>query len=388
LFWYTLVMDIPKWIARGIGLAVNLLIVLLVLSAIAVQTGHFVGRPLQRSQAQSLPGKYEFLQQSHWREIQPGVWGNPKQRVVFSEVFSGNVTGYGGAIPLLIWINEDGAATKIELGEHAETPSYVESTIEAGLLKNLLAQWATSSPDAPVDVISGATLTSNAIIESFHRSRDAYFQLTPRKPPSTYQRFGGWKTLAALAALTLAFLFGMSPPKKRGRTALLIVNVVVLGCLAGTFLTIGKLLSWLAHGVSLQNDLIPILMLALLVVAILVGRRAWYCAWVCPFGSLQELLARRIPWRWKPSPRRQKQLRLFRSGLWLLLLFAGWTLGMVDVFGYEPFGAFQWEHASAVVLGVAAMGIILSLFLPRGYCRCLCPTGALLEFLESKETEK
>ncbi len=219
-------------------------------------------------------------------------------------------------------------------------------------------------------------------------SRDAYFQLTPRNPPSTYQRFGGWKTLAALAALTLAFLFGMSPPKKRGRTALLIVNVVVLGCLAGTFLTIGKLLAWLAHGVSLQNDLIPILMLALLVVAILIGRRTWYCAWVCPFGSLQELLARRIPWRWKPSPRRQKQLRLFRSGLWLLLLFAGWTLGMVDVFGYEPFGAFQWEHASAVVLGVAAMGIVLSLFLPRGYCRCLCPTGALLEFLESKETEK
>ena len=51
---------------------------------------------------------------------------------------------------------------------------------------------------------------------------------------------------------------------------------------------------------------------------------------------------------------------------------------------YEVFSAFVFQTASAFVLVLGIVVVVLSLFVPRPYCRFVCPTGTLLRLAENR----
>jgi hypothetical protein len=52
--------------------------------------------------------------------------------------------------------------------------------------------------------------------------------------------------------------------------------------------------------------------------------------------------------------------------------------------GLEPFDAWVFRTAGIATLGVAAVGLVASVFVPQAYCRFGCPTGALLNFVRAR----
>jgi polyferredoxin len=48
----------------------------------------------------------------------------------------------------------------------------------------------------------------------------------------------------------------------------------------------------------------------------------------------------------------------------------------------EPFAAFLFRTAPPVALTLALGFTILSMFVPRPYCRFVCPTGSLIKLAE------
>ncbi|MDP8256730.1 MAG: 4Fe-4S binding protein [Candidatus Alcyoniella australis] len=106
------------------------------------------------------------------------------------------------------------------------------------------------------------------------------------------------------------------------------------------------------------------------------------CGWACPFGSLQELiymlpLARKIKRRRMPFWL-TNGLRVLLFVVFLLLLY-----GVIGRKGYviyhklNPFNLFNLDFSDMLIIGFAALYLVLSLFFYRPFCRLICPFGLI-----------
>jgi MauM/NapG family ferredoxin protein len=146
----------------------------------------------------------------------------------------------------------------------------------------------------------------------------------------------------------------------------------------------------------------PLLLVAVTLVA---GR--FFCGWVCPLGTILDLVRPLSPWRWRGRTRRPES----RLGRWLTLpngnsylkyylavgallssvlslRLVGWldplvlfqrvvTVIVSNLFALRSRGFDLYLSVSFLFLGI----LLLELWRPRFWCRHLCPQGALLGWL-------
>ncbi len=112
-----------------------------------------------------------------------------------------------------------------------------------------------------------------------------------------------------------------------------------------------------------------------------------FCGWICPMGTIQELVGkaggkifkrrynRFIPYRF------DRYLRFLRYGV------LGWVLYMTGVSGklvfsdIDPyFALFNFWTGEVALTGFIVLGLslVLSLFIERPFCKYACPYGAVL----------
>ena len=141
--------------------------------------------------------------------------------------------------------------------------------------------------------------------------------------------------------------------------------------------------------------------LPLVVATLLLGR--FFCGWICPMGVLHQSLA------WLARPRRAKERiasnryrPTYRLKYFLLLALLGAALAGSNQIGLLDPIAFTWRalttaivpaldnltfnfyeperhfHYSTLISLLFIAALALNLWVPRLYCRLLCPLGALL----------
>jgi len=361
----------------------SLVVVMLVLSAAAIlRDGRIFGHDLRQTHAAVV----SVAQGSDTLEVQPdGTF------VVNTRVLAKDVQGYGGPVPLKIHIGKDGRLTAIE-AEPNESPSFFDRA------KELFSRWQGKTIDEAmaedVDAVSGATFSSKAIIRNVQRGL-AYAKQHgladggkgAQKESAERTVATGW-TLGSIVAL-IAVLLGAVVPlftnNRRLHLVQLVVNVVVLGLWTGTFVSYTLFLRLFAGGVSLSaigTLAAPLLMLIVALLYPLAGRSGHYCAHVCPFGSAQELAGKLSRRKLRITPRVLRVLTALRNLLWgvlMALLLTGTCTAWID---YELFTAFIYSSASVWVIVLAMLFLVLSVWVPRPYCRFVCPTGALMKSVE------
>ena len=112
----------------------------------------------------------------------------PANATVLTEETCSDIIGFQGPIPLAIDL-KDGIIAEIRILDNVETPRYLKSVIESGLLEKFYGLSPKEASEIEVDVVSGATFSSNAIIKSVHRSMAIYNdEVNPS--PWTWQLFG------------------------------------------------------------------------------------------------------------------------------------------------------------------------------------------------------
>lgn len=362
----------------------SLVVVMLVLSAAAIlRDGRIFGHDLRQTHAAVV----SVAQGSDTLEVQPdGTF------VVNTRVLAKDVQGYGGPVPLKIHIDKDGRLTAIEAEPNAESPSFFDRA------KELFSSWQGKTIDEAmaedVDAVSGATFSSKAIIRNVQRGL-AYAKQHgladggkgAQKESAERTVATGW-TLGSIVAL-IAVLLGAVVPlftnNRRLHLVQLVVNVVVLGLWTGTFVSYTLFLRLFAGGVSLSaigTLAAPLLMLIVALLYPLAGRSGHYCAHVCPFGSAQELAGKLSRRKLRITPRVLSVLTALRNLLWgvlMALLLTGTCTAWID---YELFTAFIYSSASVWVIVLAMLFLVLSVWVPRPYCRFVCPTGALMKSVE------
>lgn len=359
----------------------SLVVVMLLLSAAAIlRDGRIFGHDLRQTHAAVV----SVAQGSDTLEVQPdGTF------VVNTRVLAKDVQGYGGPVPLKIHIDKDGRLTAIEAEPNAESPSFFDRA------KELFSRWQGKTIDEAmaedVDAVSGATFSSKAIIRNVQRGL-AYAKQHgladggkgAQKESAEHTVATGW-TLGSIVAL-IAVLLGAVVPlftnNRRLHLVQLVVNVVVLGLWTGTFVSYTLFLRLFAGGVSLSaigTLAAPLLMLIVALLYPLAGRSGHYCAHVCPFGSAQELAGKLSRRKLHITPRVLRVLTALRNLLWgvlMALLLTGTCTAWID---YELFTAFIYSSASVWVIVLAVLFLVLSVWVPRPYCRFVCPTGALMK---------
>lgn len=362
----------------------SLVVVMLVLSAAAIlRDGRIFGHDLRQTHAAVV----SVAQGSDTLSVQPdGTF------VVNTRVLAKDVQGYGGPVPLKIHIDKDGRLTAIEAEPNAESPSFFDRA------KELFSRWQGKTIDEAmaedVDAVSGATFSSKAIIRNVQRGL-AYAKQHgladggkgAQKESAEHTVATGW-TLGSIVAL-IAVLLGAVVPlftnNRRLHLVQLVVNVVVLGLWTGTFVSYTLFLRLFAGGVSLSaigTLAAPLLMLIVALLYPLAGRSGHYCAHVCPFGSAQELAGKLSRRKLRITPRMLRVLTALRNLLWgvlMALLLTGTCTAWID---YELFTAFIYSSASVWVIVLAMLFLVLSVWVPRPYCRFVCPTGALMKSVE------
>lgn len=359
----------------------SLVVVMLVLSAAAIlRDGRIFGHDLRQTHAAVV----SVAQGSDTLEVQPdGTF------VVNTRVLAKDVQGYGGPVPLKIHIGKDGKLTAIEAEPNAESPSFFDRA------KELFSRWQGKTIDEAmaedVDAVSGATFSSKAIIRNVQRGL-AYAKQHgladggkgAQEENAEHTVATGW-TLGSIVAL-IAVLLGAVVPlftnNRRLYLVQLVVNVVVLGLWTGTFVSYTLFLRLFAGGVSLSaigTLAAPLLMLIVALLYPLAGRSGHYCAHVCPFGSAQELAGKLSRRKLRITPRVLRVLTALSNLLWgvlMALLLTGTCTAWID---YELFTAFIYSSASVWVIVLAVLFLVLSVWVPRPYCRFVCPTGALMK---------
>lgn len=301
--------------------------------------------------------------------------------VVNTTTMASDITGFGGNVPLEITVH-DGVITDIRPLKNAETPEFFERAL------TLLDQWrgkrVEEAARLQVDAVSGATFSSRAIIGNMQRGLAFIQKQQPAAPAAAPPVFTA-KTAVGLLVVLMAALLPLFIKDRRYQLVQSALNVIVLGFWCGAFLSHTVILGFLSGGIDVVAFAIPTVMLVTAFIFPLFGKKNYYCAHVCPFGSLQHLTGRCCHRKWHMTPVTLRRLDRARQWLWAVLMFCLWSGVWSSWTDYEPFSAFIFGSASWAVIAIAVSFAVLSLFIERPYCRFVCPMGTLFKLSQSSK---
>lgn len=140
-----------------------------------------------------------------------------------------------------------------------------------------------------------------------------------------------------------------------------------------------------------------ILLIITMVLVFFSGRS--FCGWICPLGTLQGImdgLGKRIFGKKTNIPSsRDKKVRFLRYLILILFTIGAWYGGKLLIRPYDPWVA--WMHLSefnhsieefSIGMLILLLLLLFSLFIPRSFCRYLCPMGAFLSLLNKLSVNK
>lgn len=302
-------------------------------------------------------------------------------KVLYAKPDGTSVGGFGGNLRVVVGVDKSGKIAGVELGENYESFGFIERIRNEGFFEKWNGKTLKEAAETEVDTISGATMSTRAV-KSMVALNLSKYSGTDFQADST-ETEPAW--LEIIVFMLLAYsLFAFFFPQKTAKLRIfhLVALAVILGFIGGYALSAESFKNW---SVSLSIALIPAVILALAVLVPIISGRNFYCAFVCPFGAMQELFGK-IPLPKKDLPPKfMKKVTIFK----VLLLVAIYVLMIfkvaTDLTVLEPFSAFKFNVATVPSLVIAALFLIVSLFTNRPWCRFFCPTGTLLSMFAKKD---
>lgn len=295
-----------------------------------------------------------------------------------------HIKGYAGSITLGVSITPNGTIDKVYHINSQETSSYLRKIDRAGFYQQFLGIELNGNKHQ-VDAVSGATISTQAmaktVTELLNKASESPLSLYMDEDAAgtviEAQLSNKW--FIQLGFIALCFFYFWQPwllRTRRRTTVVLLMSTLYIGFyLNNSFTYISLLHPFLGVTVS---------MLVGLYCALVLLGAIWdnntYCKFVCPYGNVQRLITRLRPhWR-QPFFIRSKWVKRVRTMLTLTIVI-GVILGLHQWASYEIFPDLFGLEVTSLWFVVAFLLIIVASIYPMIWCRLLCPTGEVLDWL-------
>lgn len=302
------------------------------------------------------------------------------------------IRGYAGPVNVAVFLSAEGEILAAHHISSRETESYLQRIERGGFYEQF--QGIRIEGEHQVDAVSGATLTSEAIAHTISA-------LIAEAAPEPLANFAGTDELSDfsiearlnlwwilhIAVIFLMFLYGFQKKLRKSKTgiiALSLLSVLYIGFfLNNSFTYVSFIHPFVGTSVS---SLVGLYALFTLLGAIW-GKNT-YCKYVCPFGNVQRLLI-------QVTPKKAKS-KFFMSNKWIyrirgaiaLVLITGVLLGLRSWSNFELFPDLFGLDFLSFWFTVALASVLIAIRYPMIWCRLLCPTGSVLDFISDVVNRK
>jgi Na+-translocating ferredoxin:NAD+ oxidoreductase RnfG subunit len=321
-------------------------------------------------------------------EVQ-SLFGKTNGFIFSSKDFAPEIIGYNDAITILIYTDKNGIHKDFRIEKEYETPEYLAQVMKSKnifLNQNLF----TASPEENLEMVTGATISSNAISKTIRKSGNIFASeiLGINKP--TLSAVNQKTKTASPLPLILFYTILVTAIAIRYRPS---------ASLRYTFLALTLLLLGVLYNIQFSSDNFVTLLkfsipefsttafaLAVIIPLLILIFGNFYCGYLCPVGALQELLNLLTPKKivkLTPSYTLMKILSTFKYIILFILIIEGVVLNHTQLFYADMVrGVFSGVFKNYFFL-VILPAIGFSFFFKRYWCRIFCPTGAFLSILNS-----
>ena len=291
--------------------------------------------------------------------------------------------GWGGPLTVGSVIDTDGVLRNILVLDHKETPSFFDHLVQNGFFR----QFADKQVDAPlktgtdIDAISSATVSSVGFTKGVRlgthwAGRQVFARDIP--PEQEVWKIGHEEYL--LIGLYALILICLLRKYFRLRLYVLVLSVAFVGFYANRTISISNIGSLLLGYVPPPHEQLFwwLLVVGVLGLTILLGKN-FYCAWMCPFGGMQEFITRVGGLNVKVSGPLEKVLR---GMVYLLLWFALMIIFITRnpaLGNFEPFAVLFSLHGLGVQWYLVTLALLGAFVIPKFWCRFFCPVGGFLK---------
>lgn len=297
------------------------------------------------------------------------------------------IIGYSGPTDALMVLDAEDKVVGITIRHSYDTPSHVDD-VKIDYL--FMETWNGKTWDEVAEMqdlraskvwgVSGATRTSEALAKSVaFRAAAAENTTHIERLQLRWQDIG----LVVVTMLGLGLAFVKKPWLQRRKNWIHIAIFAYFVLLSGDMLAQSLLVGWAESGFPWRAT--PGLVLLALTAFLVPGtaKHPVYCTHICPHGHAQRWLMKVLPpnWKLRLHPDLKWSLRAFPAMLIALVLLTSFLKLRFDLAGIEPFDAYIIRSAGIATIAVAIASLVFSLFVPMGYCKYGCPTGAALEYV-------
>lgn len=295
-----------------------------------------------------------------------------------SSDFSPPIKGFSGNFEIAIFANNKGELISFKIIKHGDTEEYVDEVLEQyRKLKQIPITKSEFSKN--IDLVSGATFSSNAIAQTICISGENFFRHISGKEfnDSVSQIRLDWKSILYIIFFAFAAIFVSLKGNKIWRLTILTLSFFVGGFLLNLQFSSQDVLNTLVYPWNFS-----FLGAAVLIITLIVGNI--YCGYICPFGATQELIH-----VMKSKLLRNASLYKFYKPIVFLTSLKYFLLAYI-FFEYifdlnykitDPLKIFFARHSWKNGIEIAFLFLFASLFYPRLWCRIFCPTGSFLSLL-------
>ncbi|MFO0977140.1 MAG: FMN-binding protein [Planctomycetaceae bacterium] len=335
-----------------------------------------------------------------------------------------NQIGYQGPTDALVAFDENDQVTGVAIGVSFDNEPYVGYVRDDRGFRRLwngrsIADLAGEGASR-VEGVSGATMTSQSVAQAVQIAAQAL--LDERRKDQDHSKrvtsstssangadsasaksaedsaesssvgrrvlraFSEYRAISTSIIVLCGVVLGVTHLRSRRWLRRLYQCVVILwlGWMNADFLSQAQLTGWALHGIPWERAMGQVMLtLAAIAVPVFRGQNI-YCSHICPHGAVQQVIRNRLPWQIRLPSRLSRWLKAVPVVLLLVVVLAAFGLLELRAVDLEPFDAWVWRISGLAALTIAIAGLTASLFLPMGYCRFGCPTGAFLDWLATR----
>ena len=309
----------------------------------------------------------------------------------FLIIGTGTGEGYGGDLKAFTLSGPDGKIKRIVIYNHRETETFLKKVMRKNLLSQFTGKRVNSvfRPGEDINVISGATLTSNAIAEavrsSSHNISNTYFKLD-LPPYPEIKLHPGLKEYSWFFLLAIAYITSSLRVKRQRelRWAVMLVSIVFLGFWLNAQLSISQVNKViLGYWPDWHMQLYLYIMLIGILALILFTGKNHYCDRVCPFGTSQDILGRITGAKTRNFGKFRRPLIWLQRLLALGVIITALITRKPGTANYEVFGTMFRLTGNSLQFGLLFLTAILSLFIKRPWCGYLCPVRPVNDYVRA-----